>query len=281
MTDDAPQFGALAPDRFQEAARRLSARLPANYFGRKGASLLLGPAGGRARRPFDVEVFGGSRARLHPFDNISEKRVYMSPQLWEAEERAHLARLIAASPHEDFWFVDVGANAGLYTLFALARARDAGRRLHALCVEPDPVMGARLAFNLRASDAESNVVVAACAVGAAEGVLRFAPNARSRGQSRIDDAGPAEVRAKPLRDLIDALHAPRIDALKIDIEGAELDVLETYFSVDGALAPSLVLAERSHEKQPGALRRTLVEAGYSVEEVGMRSLVARRNQTSG
>lgn len=274
--NESPEFGALAPTANQDRVRRFAGRLPANYFGRKAASLLLGPAGGRARRAFDVEIFGDARARLHPYDNISEKRVYLTPQFWEVEERAALAAAMIATREDPFWFVDVGANAGLYTLFALATARGAGRTLRALCVEPDPVMRARLDFNLAASGAGGDVCVAPFAAGATEGAMRFAPNEKSRGQSRADDAGPLEVTARPLLALVREAAAPRVDALKIDIEGAELGVLAAYFATaPAALTPAFLIAERSHEAQAGALRQLLEERGYAVAEAGGRSLIAQ------
>lgn len=275
MTEASP-FGALSPSSFQQRVRRFTARLPANYFGRKAASLLLGPAGGRARRAFDVEVFGGAKARLHPYDNISEKRVYLTPQFWETEERAALAAAIGASRSEAFWFIDVGANAGLYTLFALATTRAAGRSLKALCVEPDPVMRARLEFNLAASGAASDARVAPCAAGTTDSTMRFKPNEKSRGQSKAHPEGALEVRARPLLALLSDASTPRVDAMKIDIEGAERDVLAAFFATAPASStPRLLIAEKSHEAESGSLRRLLEQHGYAVAEAGGRSLIAR------
>ncbi|MBY0420818.1 MAG: hypothetical protein K2Q06_00845, partial [Parvularculaceae bacterium] len=141
----------MRPKPAEDRARRWAHRLPANYFGKKAASLLLGPAGGRAPRAFDVEVFDGARARLHPFDNICEKRVYLSPQLWDAAERAALETEIKSADAGVFHFVDVGANAGLYTLFVHAAAARANKSARALCVEPDVEMRRRLNFNLAAT----------------------------------------------------------------------------------------------------------------------------------
>ena len=88
-------FGALSPSPAQERVRALARRLPANWCGRKAASLLLGPAGGRSRRAFDVMAFGSQKARLHPYDNICEKRVFLTPQLWDPAERAFLGDVIS------------------------------------------------------------------------------------------------------------------------------------------------------------------------------------------
>ncbi len=115
-------FGALAPSFLQKRMRAIGHKLPPNYFGRKAASILLGPAGGRSRRALDVTVFASQRARLHPSDNICEKRVYLTPQLWDRAERALLGDIISNFGGRTFRFADIGANVGLYTLFARAEA---------------------------------------------------------------------------------------------------------------------------------------------------------------
>lgn len=261
MTDAAQPFGALAPTAVQQRARALAHRLPANYWGRRAASLLLGPAGGRGGRAFDVDVFETQRARLHPYDNICEKRVYLTPQLWDGEERAAIADYIAASPHREILFADVGANAGLYALFARAAAQRAGKALRAWCIEPDPVMLSRLAFNMEASDASNDVAILPFAAGAEAGTLRLDVNAKSRGLTKVDEAGAVEIAARPLAEML--ADAPRIDIMKIDIEGYELPVLEAFYrDAPTPLRPSLVVIEKSHETA-GASASGLVESlGY-------------------
>ena len=176
-------FGEFAPPAVNERARAIAHRLPHNWFGRKVASLLLGPAGGRAHRAFDVTVFGTQCVRLHPYDNISEKRVFITPQFWETEERRVLADFIRKGGGE-FAFIDVGANAGLYTLFARSIAYECGRPFRAVCVEPDDTMLTRLRFNLEASGAHEEAKVFPVATGAHAGEAAFEINSDNRGESR-------------------------------------------------------------------------------------------------
>lgn len=248
-----PPFGALAPTSFQESIRARAARLPDSFIGKRAASLLLRAAGGKSGRAFDVTVFETERARLHPYDNISEKRVYITPQFWEAEERAALAAFIAqgAGPLR---FLDVGANAGLYTLFARSAARASGRGFQAVCVEPSPEMLARLRLNLAASQAGDDAQVFDCAAGASEGADAFSTNERNRGESRLGGEGGRTVRVRPLSAIIEEAGAPLIDAMKIDIEGGEPAALRGLFSACGErFRPGLIIAELSHSKQLAAL----------------------------
>jgi FkbM family methyltransferase len=252
-------FGAFGLTPAQAFFRRAASRLGDARASRMAASLLLRAAGGKSGRAFDVPVFDTECARLHPYDNISEKRVFITPQFWEAEERAALATFIAQGAGT-FRFLDVGANAGLYTLFARSAARAAGRAFEAICVEPSPDMLARLHFNLQASSAEVDVRVFACAAGAVEGEALLRTNMRNRGESRLGADGERQIAVRPLAAIIDEAGAPRIDAMKIDVEGGEADALRGLFAASGErYRPTLIVAEFSHSE---SLERILEAEGY-------------------
>ncbi|HBK92372.1 MAG TPA: hypothetical protein DDZ68_11940 [Parvularcula sp.] len=239
-------FGVFGLTPAQAFFRRAAARLGDARRGRLAASLLLRAAGGKSGRAFDVPVFDTECARLHPYDNISEKRVFITPQFWEAEERAALGRFIANGKGA-FCFLDVGANAGLYTLFARSAARGAGRDFRAICVEPSPEMLARLRFNLEASGAAGEIAVHDCAAGEREEAAPFRTNAANRGESRVSGDGDRQVRVRTLAAIIDEAGAARIDAMKIDIEGSEGAALRGLFSAAGErFRPAFVIMELSH-----------------------------------
>ncbi|MEL7486075.1 MAG: FkbM family methyltransferase [Pseudomonadota bacterium] len=261
-------FGALAPSAIESAFRRLGAALPTNYWGRRLASLLLGPAGGRSNTPRDIPVFGSQNARLHPFDNICEKRVYLTPQLWDPAERAALSRAISAAPGSDFYFLDVGANVGLYALYARAAAVAAGKSIQIACIEPDPEMRRRLAFNVAASDAGEDIRVFPYAAARVRETLKLAVNAQSRGMTKLSADGALSVQGAPLHEvLLLETGFPRLDAMKIDIEGAEFDALDAFFQhAPEQFLPALVILETSHaDRERSALDRCR-QAGYIVKE---------------
>ncbi len=253
---DDPAFGAFALPRGLEALRRAGAALPPTGAARRVASLirrvcLLGRAD-----PVDVEAFPGQRARLHPRDNLSEKRVFGAPQFWDAAEREALARAMRESA-APFHFVDAGANAGLYALAvrSLGPAR-------ILAVEPEPEMLRRLRVNLALSGAE-DVIVAPVALAAEEGTVRLAVSERNRGATGIAAGaeGP-EAPARPLLALLREQGFERVDALKIDIEGAEEPVLCAFLrDAPPALRPRLVILEALRGADTPALA-LLARAGY-------------------
>jgi FkbM family methyltransferase len=269
-------FGAFAPSPYQERVRALGARLPVSWLGRKAASLLLGAAGARARRAYDVAVFGSQRARLHPFDNICEKRVYLTPQLWDGEERAMLARQIANHPNPAFFFVDVGANVGLYSLFARAECAKAGKRLSAVAIEADPDMQTRLSFNIAASGAAADIALVPYAASSATRVLSFAVNRASRGESRIASDGALRVGARPLAAIAAEAGLSRIDAMKVDIEGHEAETLGAFFqNAPAGLWPTFAIVEVAHA-ETGAVEAIFHDRGYAVALKTMRNAVFLR-----
>ena len=264
---------------FQHRLRALGAMLPRNRAGRFGASVLLRAAGGKRPRAFEVDVFGTKRARLHPFDNISEKRVFITEQFWEAPERAALDAVLARCG-ERVRFADVGANAGLYTLYVASRAEARGQRVDAVLVEPDPTMRSRAAANLALSGIEAAILPWAAAAEA--GRLTLTLHSQNRGENSIEaahadpDGERIDVETRPLGDVFAALGgAP--DVMKIDIEGAEEQAVRGMVEgCDPVLWPSFVQMEGKPGGRNDAAIRRLTGAGYAVSWEGRGNLMLER-----
>jgi FkbM family methyltransferase len=109
--------------------------------------------------------------------------------------------------------LDVGANIGLATLYWKRRFPQA--RITAF--EPDPTLVDILAGNLAAA-AIDDVEVISAAAWTTEGTLTF--QRQGAGGGRL---GPSDDTVEARR-LLDVLDTP-IDLLKMDIEGAEVEVL--------------------------------------------------------
>lgn len=228
------------------------------------ASLALRLAGGKSGKSFEVSVFGTERARLHPADNISEKRVFITPQFWETEERAALAARIADHDGHDFVFLDVGGNAGLYTLFVHSVCRARGIALKALVVEPDPQMRARLAANLDLSGIDAPIFP--CAAADAPGRLTLALHPKNRGENSIVTGGEGiEVEVATLASLLAEAGVRRVDAMKMDIEGAELMALRGLFEAQPeAPRPAYVQIEGVKGGRNGDAIAYLEARGYAL-----------------
>ena len=138
--------------------------------------------------------------------------------------------------------IDVGANWGYFTLLAAAAVGPAGS---VVALEPDPRQFARLASNARLNNfTHVTPVMKAAAAGAGSAVLLgYAEGAGNRGVSRLavtGDRRPTTDDRRPTTDqrpatgdfdvecvTVDAIaaHLRRVDVVKIDVEGAEGDVL--------------------------------------------------------
>lgn len=259
-------FLTFAPNKREAFFRKLGHTLPYSYIGRKAASLFLGPAGGRSGTPRDVSIFKSMRARLHPHDNICEKRVYLTPQHWDQQERSALATAIAntsTTTERPFTFLDIGANAGLYSLFALDVAHRKGIPFRALCLEPDPVMHERLLFNIAVSKAHHEVTPLRAAISDHDGEVSFSSANNSRGMNQIDQNGDHRVPCFKLSSVLSDQNITHIDAMKMDIEGHEYKATQSLLEiVEKTTWPSLIILETSHEKKDASASSLFQEAGY-------------------
>jgi len=223
-------FGRFSLPPWRENLRRLAGRLPRNGFGRRMRSLMRRVVTAGASEPYDIEVFPDVRARVYPGTNVCEKRVFAAPQLYDWAERRTLSAALAESDSNPFVFIDLGANVGVYTLWMISEARRQGRPLKALAVEPDPETFGRLTMNLALSGA-AEASALQCAVGASEGRGQVIAHADNRGQHRIElnDGGDMDgVAVLPLHALCSQQDVTRIDAMKVDLEGLDHDVLAAF-----------------------------------------------------
>jgi FkbM family methyltransferase len=258
---DAAPFGQYAPTGFCALAIRASRRCPTGWLGKR-AAFFLRSLGMRSlgAAPLDV-VSLGARMRLYPQRNVAEKRLAFTPQLFDAPERALLAERLKG----DFVFLDIGASVGGYALFAAGLG---GARARILAVEPLPEAFQRLVYNIRQSEF-ANVKALGCAVLDVDGEITLFVNTSNQGETsaRIVAAeGRVEqirVRAKTLLTLAREEGYARIDAIKLDIEGAEDLALEPFFrDAPRALWPALILMEYTLLRAAATLEGRLRSLGY-------------------
>jgi FkbM family methyltransferase len=178
----------------------------------------LAPVLKRSTRPRVVRIPGGGRLEV---DGSSQTgRILYATGEYEPAT----ARLITASLRPGDLMVDVGANIGFFSILAARRVGPSGR---VLAFEPAAPVRARLEANLRLNGLD-NVDVRGDALGAATGPTTFYPGPST-------DTGLASCRPLPASASItidqvrfDDLTAglPAVRLIKIDVEGAELNVLQ-------------------------------------------------------
>jgi FkbM family methyltransferase len=242
-------FGSRAPDRFVRVVLALTRSLPANRLGlristpfRRIAINWLGEV------PVDTVIWG-ARMRLHPSRNGCEKNALFTPQIIDALERDVLAAAIdrRVAEGKTFVFVDVGANVGLYSLFVAARGSP---HTHVLAIEPQPIVVDRLRFNAGANPG-FDISIVQLAVTDRDGEMSLVISERDLGGSHLDKVAGApastrtvRVRCRPLSAILADAGVSSIDALKIDIEGAEDMALEPFLrDAPPEQLPRLMLVE--------------------------------------
>lgn len=195
----------------------------------------------RTRSPFWRRVARGVGRRLFRWaENNDDTCVLSNGELWLVRElmMAH----VQAGEARPFVVFDVGANRGEYTQMILGAARELGCVVDLHAFEPSPTCAAELRAQFEAT---RNVRIVAAALGAEtrDAVLHGGRSGSSQaslterailGGDRAEDI---VVPVKRLADYLDTQGIGRVDLLKLDVEGAELAVLQ---GADERLSPALI-----------------------------------------
>lgn len=267
--DEQPPFGAHRLPAFVESFRSAANSIPTGTISRRIMSLARrGCLTGRAD-PIDVDVFGNCRARLYPRSNRCEKRVFLGVNSWDAEERLAIRTdLEAASAPAPFVFVDGGANVGLYSLFVASEARRLQRDVRIVSVEPDPINLLRLRFNVAASQADE-IQIMPFALGEGEDFGQLLSIQTNRGEVRLAKKHEVlaeetvQVPIRPLKSILETAGLSRVDWLKLDIEGAELPTLRSFFAeAPESLWPRMIILEVGKQDMRTDAFQLCIDKGY-------------------
>jgi len=261
LSNDLSPFGRYAPQGAIARLLDLTRGASASWAGKRRAFFLRSMAMKALKgKPLDVEALG-ARMRLYPNHNVCEKRILFTPQYFDLAEREYL--LARMTP--EFNFIDIGANIGGYSLFAAAAA---GPRARILAIEPQPEIFERLVYNI-GQNPFATIKAIACAVADRDGDITLFIDEDNRGESSMrminsDTQGErVRVPAKALMTIVTEEGFERIDALKLDAEGAEDLILEPFFrDAPEALWPGLLFMEFVPERWGIDLASLLAGRGY-------------------
>jgi FkbM family methyltransferase len=186
----------------------------------------------------------GGRLRGRWWDPASRGKIFrILNGTYEREQTALFEQMLRPGDT----VLDVGANVGYYTLLAAVLVGEHGR-VHAF--EPEP----RNAGFLRRHAAINrcrNVTVQQAAVSDRAGTARFDFGSGS-GTGHLADAGAIEVRTLRLDDYC-AEHGLAPTAIKIDVEGAEMSVLQGARETLRRHLPALFLSTHGPEVHRASL----------------------------
>lgn len=175
------------------------------------------------RDPFQVSWLDGLQLTLIP-GNETSRSVFVTGR-YEPNEFCLLSRLLKPG----MTFIDIGANMGLFTLFAASRVGAAGR---VVTIEPSTREMQILKDNVE-RNALGNVKLYPMALSdrASEAELLVA-RLQNSGHNTLGAFGyntaldhREEVRTLRLDELVQSEKLDRVDVIKMDIEGGELAAL--------------------------------------------------------
>jgi FkbM family methyltransferase len=169
---------------------------------------------------------------------------------------------------QDAIFVDVGANIGFFTVTAAKKIGPLGR---VLAIEASPSIFPYLANNVSRNKVENVSLYCGAAYKENRESLNFyeAPRGKFGMGSvapRFHEA-PVAIKARKLDDLLIQEKIKRVDVMKVDVEGGELDVFKGAEKLlSRADAPMIIFefCDWAESGDSGAAQRFLRDLGYSL-----------------
>jgi FkbM family methyltransferase len=169
-------------------------------------------------------------------------------------------------PKVSFTVYDVGSNVGFYTLLASACVGVGGR---VFAFEPLCDNISLLERHVRLNRC-TNTQICPLAISDRSGKLHFERGTR-RETGRLSEVGDLEVSAVSLDDFVDALGTSKPDLVKVDVEGAELQVLHGAHRLLQEHPPIIFLATHSPQLRVTCCN-LLLSLGYRLEAIDGMSL---------
>lgn len=127
--------------------------------------------------------------------------------------------------------IDVGAHIGLYTIIGSKRVGPTGK---VIALEPYPDSYYLLKRNLELNQLDNVIALECAASSSAESLARLYLPSGDQGFTKLHTIMPSravtenfvEVSAKKLDDILYSLRIEHVEWIKIDVEGAELEVMK-------------------------------------------------------
>lgn len=232
------------------------------WIGKRLAFLIRKPVLMRKQSPVDIQV-QGLKLRLKPKGNLSDKRLFTTPDLLDGDEREYLASVLKP----EAVVLDVGANIGGYGLL-LANARP---DIKLVAVEAHPELALRLQqhidFNRMQGRCQCLQVAASPDSKTVELYLDDVNQGRNSllvdGYIKDSTSSSIDVKGMTIGDILTVSGFAKADLLKMDIEGFEHPVLSEFFeSSDKGQWPIYIQLEHEGGAGDSEAASLAMEKGY-------------------
>jgi FkbM family methyltransferase len=187
------------------------------------------------------------------------------PNFWLGTYEREKYEAFSKTLHPGMVVYDIGANVGIYTVLACRSVGPTGR---VFAFEPATMNLFYMNENIRANRF-LNCQVVPKAVGDEDGTVRFEFNESCLG--KVSPDGLVQVPSTSL-DSFWSLGNPLPQLVKIDVEGAEYDVLKGGLRVLFKAKPTIFLA--THGQKVRDCCQMLEELGYSLQYLAADEIVA-------
>jgi FkbM family methyltransferase len=161
------------------------------------------------------------------------------PEVWDS---------VTPQLFEGSVFLDVGAHIGYFSMKASVKVGKTGK---VLAFEPNPETLKLLRDNVSFNHADNVIVEPVACTDREQMLTLYAANIINTGASslarlNVDGIGgeygrPYPVRGRPIDDVVRELKLTRVDAIKVDVEGAEAYVLRGAMNTLKRFHPKLVI----------------------------------------
>lgn len=180
------------------------------------------------RLPWTIRLGEALRIRLYPHSVVAAFVLYY--RIPDFEEMSFIRAYLGKNE----LFVDVGANVGVYSLWA---SQTEG--VEVLAFEPSTVTHVRTTENVELNRLSDRIRVVHKAVGAQRGVARLTTGMDAINQVIAEDVDASEV--VEITTLDHELGPRRPAIIKIDVEGKELEVLHGGRELISRHRPALII----------------------------------------
>ena len=247
-------FGHLKPGIYQSLIMFIARY---SFFGRGYARKLLARLLKATKSDFlDIHALNCKfRASLR--DNNPELKMILRPDHYAAAEISFLRRSLKAGDV----FVDIGANAGIFTLVAADVLAGNGR---VISFEPNPTMFDRLKKNISFNPG-TDITPIQAAVSDTAGSIWFDSNEAELGGSHVSSAKgekSIEVQSCILHEKLLDLGVSQIAGIKIDVEGHEDHAILPFLDQESIPLPHFIIMETIFLKHRKSCLDELRERGY-------------------
>ncbi len=192
--------------------------------------------------------------------------------MWTGIYEPPLIRLLQSQNTNGWTSFDVGANVGAITL-ALAKFSGPEGKIYSF--EPGPPNLRRLRDNLNLNpELSKRVEMTAAGVGRTPGELYWAEEKGNPGNALLGKTGTHEIKIITLDDFVRERNIPKLQFVKIDVEGMELEVMQGAAETLRRFRPMLYFETLPRYTETGAgatfadMRNFLVrELGYILHRI--------------